>query len=156
MALRSRFEIKNLPLKNFASLSFVGSQQIEPTFGKLIRISSTLGLLKNNPEFATIYLDSFRNTPSNKVRMKACVALMEDLSDLKGLEKTSTQEGAYIVNHLEIRKDQFQQAWIETFTWMKSNNLQYNGRPPFEIYYNSHSEHPEDMLTVELCIPIDS
>lgn len=147
-------EVKSVPKMHFASLLCKGSQNLAPTFNKLIAISETNGWMKNKPTLGTIYYNSFKNTPANEVEMRACIQIKPDYYLTKPLELTSTKNGNYVVARFEINKNEFESAWVTTFNWMKQMSYKMNDLPPFELYYNNSEDHPEKKFVTDFFIPI--
>lgn len=154
--MNAKIEIKELPTMHFAYVTSIGDQQLAGAFNRLIQWATPRGLMtKEDTRLATIYYDSFKVTPPDKVRMSACI-LIDDTVEVGGdIGKTSTEQGKYIIARFEIKPEEFEKSWSSLFIWMNEQGYSKADRPPFEIYYNNFNEHPERLATVDFCIPID-
>lgn len=76
--MKSKIEIKELPQLDLAFITQIGHIGMENTYAKLIEWATPKGLLKNiNLKVVTIYHDSFKITEPEKVRMSACISLVQ-------------------------------------------------------------------------------
>ena len=108
----------------------------------------------DNLKMITIYHESPKFSNPNNLRMSACVVLERPIK-LEGDINTSLLEPTKcIVMRFEIKPDHFQDAWEASFVWMTENGSRKTEAPPFEVYYNNASEHPEGNFIVDFCIPI--
>lgn len=104
----------------------------------------------------SVYHDSFKVTPPDKVRIHACMLLDKKLEKQEGEIFAETIEaGKFIVASGEITFDDFEKSWVSLFLWMKENDYSVRKAFPFEIYHTNFKEHPEGKMIVDFCIPVN-
>ncbi len=103
----------------------------------------------------SVYHDSCKITPLDKVRIHACMLLDEKLQQQEGEVFSETLEaGKYIVGRGEVALDDFEQCWVSLFLWMNEHNYTVRRTFPYEIYHTNFKEHPEGKMIVDFCIPV--
>ncbi|NQX92059.1 MAG: GyrI-like domain-containing protein [Flavobacteriales bacterium] len=152
--LHQKIEIKNVPDQPVATVPCQGVQGLPSGFDTLIDWAGPKGLMGPDTKMATEYVDSFKDTPANEVRMNACLVLTNQCERGEKVYIDQIEGGKNIVGSFEIKPNQFQQAWEEMFQWMKDHNYKKDVRNPFEIYHNNFNEHPEGIAFVDLYVPI--
>ncbi|WP_422092006.1 AraC family transcriptional regulator [Tenacibaculum ovolyticum] len=157
LKMNAKTEVKIMPALKLAYISHQGKMDaIDNVYNKLMRWAHPKGIMtQENLRMLTIYHDSPKITDPEKIRMSACVTLLEDIKtagevNLKTLPKTKC-----IVSRLEIASKDFQEAWESSFVWMSEHGYKKADQDPFEIYYNNPQEHPEGKCVVDICIPVE-
>ncbi|WP_312902042.1 AraC family transcriptional regulator [Chryseobacterium taichungense] len=152
-----KIEIKEFPTMNLAAVMSLGIANVEPSYGILINWAKDRKLFPaENVKMISVYHDSFKVTPADKVRIHACMLLSEKLKQNEGEIFSETIEaGRFIVARGEVTLNDFEQSWVSLFLWMKENNCTLRKAFPFEIYHTNFKEHPEGKMIVDFCIPIN-
>ncbi|RKE78526.1 GyrI-like domain-containing protein [Chryseobacterium sp. AG363] len=151
-----KIEIKEMPEMNLASIMSLGMANVEPSFNILIDWAKKKNLFpRQNLKMISVYHDSCKITPLDKVRIHACMLLDEKLQQQEGEVFSETLEGGkYIVGSGEVTLDDFEQCWVSLFLWMNENNYAMRRTFPYEIYHSNFKEHPEGKMIVDFCIPV--
>jgi AraC family transcriptional regulator len=151
-----KIEVKELPEMNLAAVMSLGMANVEPSFNILIDWASKKALFpKENVKMISVYHDSCKITPLDKVRIHACMLLDEKLAQQEGEVFAETIDaGRFIVGSGEVTLDDFEQCWVSLFLWMNENKYSVRRTLPFEIYHSNFKEHPEGKMIVDFCIPI--
>lgn len=143
-----------MPKMDLAYVSCIGSENLETAYQKLIEWATPKGLMNEQAKLLTIFFNSFKTTPANKVQMSACLILNKPVETKGEIKLTSIEEGKCIVGSFEIGINEFPKSWVGMFKWMNENEYQKADKSPFEIYHNNFKEHPEKKCIVDFCIPI--
>ncbi|WP_165828332.1 AraC family transcriptional regulator [Chryseobacterium phosphatilyticum] len=151
-----KIEVKELPEMNLAAVMSLGIANVEPSFNVLIDWAKMKNLFpRENIKMLSVYHDSFKVTPPDKVRIHACLLLDQKLEDSKGEVFSETIDaGRFIVGNGEVTLNDFEQCWVSLFLWMNEHNYSMRKAFPFEIYHSNFKEHPEGKMIVDFCIPI--
>lgn len=151
-----KIEVKEMPEMNLASVMSLGMASVEPSFNILIDWAKKKQLFpRENLKMISVYHDSCKITPLDKVRIHACMLLDEKLQQQDGEVFPETLEGGkYIVGSGEVTLDDFEQCWVSLFLWMNENNYTMRRIFPYEIYHSNFKEHPEGKMIVDFCIPV--
>ncbi len=152
-----KIEAMNLPEMNLAAVMSLGIANVEPSYTVLIDWAKDKNLFPGeNVKMVSVYHDSFKVTPPDKVRIHACMLLDEKLKKQEGEVFAETIEaGKFIVGSGEVTLNDFEKSWVSLFLWMKENNYSVRKAFPFEIYHTNFKEHPEGKMIVDFCIPIN-
>ncbi|MGG1920361.1 GyrI-like domain-containing protein [Chryseobacterium cucumeris] len=151
-----KIEVKEMPEMNLASVMSLGMGNVEPSFNVLIDWAKKKNLFpRQHLKMISVYHDSCKITPPDKVRIHACMLLDEKLQQQEGEVFSETLEGGkYIVGSGEVTLDDFEQCWVSLFLWMNENNYTMRRTFPYEIYHSNFKEHPEGKMIVDFCIPV--
>lgn len=151
-----KIEVKEMPEMNLASVMSLGIANVESSFNVLIDWAIRKNLFpREKVKMISVYHDSFKVTPADKVRIHACMLLDEKLNETQGEVFSETIEaGKYIVGSGEVTLNDFEQCWVSLFLWMNENNYTTRRTFPYEIYHSNFKEHPEGKMIVDFCIPI--
>lgn len=152
-----KIKVTDLPEMNLASVMSLGIANVESSYSILIEWAKTKKLFPaENVKMISVYHDSFKVTPPDKVRIHACMLLDEPLKKQEGEVFTETlEEGKFIIGSGEVTLNDFEQSWVSLFLWMKENHYTVRKAFPFEIYYSNFKEHPEGKMIVDFCIPVN-
>lgn len=153
--MNAKIEIKEMPKFELAFITQIGHEGLGNAYAKLMKWAAPKGLLKEDSKMATIYHDSFKITDPDKVRMSACLILIEKTEVEGEIGLTTLEKGKCIVGHFEIGIHEFEKSWTGLFIWMNENGYKKADRNPFEIYHNNFNEHPEKICIVDFYIPIE-
>ena len=152
-----KIEVKQMPEMNLAAVMSLGIAQVEPSYNVLIDWAKSKNLFpRENVKMISVYHDSFKVTPPDKVRIHACILLEEKLGEeLQGEVFSETIEaGRFIVGTGKVTLNDFEQCWVSLFLWMNEHHHSMRRTFPFEIYHSNFKEHPEGKMIVDFCIPI--
>lgn len=151
-----KIEVKDLPEMNLAVVMSLGIANVEPSYNVLIEWAKKKQLFpRENVKMISVYHDSFKVTPPDKVRIHACMLLDKKLDGQDGLVFSETIDaGRFIVGSGEFTLDDFEQCWVSLFLWMNEHHYSMKKAFPFEIYHSNFKEHPEGKMIVDFCIPI--
>jgi len=151
-----KIEVKEWPEMNLASVMSLGIVNVEPSFNVLIEWAKKRQLFpRENLKMISVYHDSFKVTPADKVRIHACMLLDKRLEEQNGIVFPETIDaGRFIVGSGEFTLDDFEQCWVSLFLWMNEHHYSMRKAFPFEIYHSNFKEHPEGKMIVDFCIPI--
>ena len=154
--MHPQISIQEFPTYSLAYISHLGEDGLmAETYQKLINWAKSKGFLpRPEAKLLTIYHDSFRDTPPEKVRMSACLMLPGPVEPEAFIGFRSIKAGKFAVGRFDILPDDFGSVWRSMFTWLKESGFQWNGQDPFEIYQSEWPTHPEGKLLVDLCIPV--
>ena len=140
---------------NFACMDFIGMQNSEKTFAKLMSWFGSQGLLRNsNFELATIFYDSLKIIAPNEVRMSASIILDNLIKSDNTVSAVSFPKGDYLIGHFEIGLEEFEQCWTLMFEQMNSGGSKKTDQPVFQLHHNNFKEHPEKKCFVVFYLPI--
>ncbi|WP_415324790.1 AraC family transcriptional regulator [Chryseobacterium sp. MMS23-Vi53] len=152
-----KIKVTDLSEMNLAAVMSLGIANVESSYNILIDWAKSKNLFpRDNVKMISVYHDSFKVTPPDKVRIHACMLLDEKLKKQEGEVFLETIEaGKFIVGSGEVTLNDFEQCWVSLFLWMKENNYSVRKAFPFEIYHTNFKEHPEGKMIVDFCIPIN-
>lgn len=155
-AMNLKIEVKEMPEMNLAAVMSLGIAQVEPSYNLLIDWAKKKHLFPGeNVKMISVYHDSFKVTPADKVRIHACMLLDEKLKEPQGEVFSETIDaGKFIVGSGEVTLQDFEQCWVSLFLWMNEHNYSVRRTFPFEIYHSNFKEHPEGKMMVDFCIPV--
>lgn len=151
-----KIEVKELPEMNLASVMSLGIAHVEPSYNTLIEWAKKRHLFpRDNVKMISVYHDSFKVTPADKVRIHACMLLDERLEEQNGVVFSETIDtGKFIVGNGEFTLDDFEKCWVSLFLWMNEHQYSMRKAFPFEIYHSNFKDHPEGKMMVDFCIPV--
>ncbi|WP_027372126.1 GyrI-like domain-containing protein [Chryseobacterium sp. UNC8MFCol] len=151
-----KIEVKEMPEMNLAAVMSLGITNVEPSFNVLVDWAKKKKLFPGeNIKMLSVYHDSFKVTPADKVRIHACMLLDEKLEGTDGeVFQETVDPGRFIVGSGEVTLSDFEQCWVSLFLWMNEHNHSMRKAFPFEIYHSNFKEHPEGKMIVDFCIPI--
>ncbi|WP_139166089.1 AraC family transcriptional regulator [Chryseobacterium jejuense] len=151
-----KIEVKEMPEMNLAAVMSLGIAGVEPSYNVLIDWAKKKHLFpRENVKMISVYHDSFKVTPPDKVRIHACMLLDGKLEEPTGEIFSETIEaGKFIIGSGEVTLNDFEQCWVSLFLWMNEHNYSTRRTFPFEIYHSNFKEHPEGKMIVDFCIPI--
>ncbi len=147
-------EVKELAKMNLAYMDSIGAENLGGTYARLVKWAAPKGLMDSpDLKMITVFHDSFKITPPDKVRMSACILLDDEILKDDFVSIRAIEGGRFIVAHMEIGANEFPSAWGNLFVWMNENGYKKADQDPFEIYHNDFNQHPEKKCIVDLCIP---
>jgi len=151
-----KIEVKELPEMNLAAVMSLGIANVEPSYDVLVDWAKKKQLFpRENVKMISVYHDSFKVTPPDKVRIHACMLLDKNLEKQEGLVFPETiHAGKFIVGSGEVTLHDFEQCWVSLFLWMNEHHYSIRKAFPFEIYHSNFKEHPEGKMIVDFCIPV--
>lgn len=154
MTMNVTIEVKKMPTKNVAYISYVGPfGQIGNTYGKLMRWAGPKGLLGGKT--ITVYHDDPNITDISKMRQSASIELQQDVKVSSEVNKMTLKEGSYAAGKFEIDFSEFGNAWGNMMIWVEENGYTLDvARDCYEIYHNDFNTHPEKKCIVEICVPV--
>lgn len=152
-----KINVAHLPEMNLAAVMSLGIAHVESSYSILIDWAKREKLFSGeNVKMISVYHDSFKVTPADKVRIHACMLLDKKLDKQEGEVFAETIEaGKFIVGTGEVTLHDFEKSWVSLFLWMKENNYSVRKALPFEIYHTNFKEHPEGKMIVDFCIPVN-
>ncbi|WEK68851.1 MAG: helix-turn-helix domain-containing protein [Candidatus Chryseobacterium colombiense] len=151
-----KIKVTELQEMNLAAVMSLGIANVESSYNILIDWAKAKKIFpKENVKMLSVYHDSFKVTPPDKVRIHACMLLEEALKKQEGeVFQETIEAGKFIIGSGEVTLNDFEQCWVSLFLWMKENNFTVRKTFPFEIYHSNFKEHPEGKMLVDFCIPI--
>ncbi len=152
-----KIKVTELPEMHLAAVMSLGIAHVEPSFNLLIDWAQAKKLFpQENVKMLSVYHDSFKVTPPDKVRIHTCMLLNEPLQRQEGEVFSETIEtGKFIVGSGEVTLADFEKCWVSLFLWMNENSYSMRKAFPFEMYHTNFKEHPEGKMIVDFCIPIN-
>nr|WP_315033397.1 AraC family transcriptional regulator [uncultured Chryseobacterium sp.] len=152
-----KIDVTEMPEMNLAAVMSLGIANVEPSFNVLIDWAKKKNLFpRENVKMLSVYHDSFKVTPPDKVRIHACMLLDKKWEGPEGEVFSETIEaGKFIIGSGEVTLDNFEQCWISLFLWMNEHHYSIRKTFPFEIYHSNFKEHPEGKMMVDFCIPVN-
>ncbi len=153
--MNSSIEVKEVAAINLAYLSHIGYANQAQTFDKLVNWASAKGIL-NSPDFKmlTIFHDSPKVTPLDKVRLSICVVLTKPVEAEGEVNLTTIEKGKFLIGHYELLDAEFAPTWRDLFAWMNEHGYKKADRPTFELFHNDFRSHPEKKFIVDFYIPV--
>lgn len=151
-----RIEVKEMAEMNLAAVMSLGVAHVEPSYNLLVDWARKKRLFpREDVKMISVYHDSFKVTPPDKVRIHACMLLDEKLDHQEGeIFSETIDAGRFIVGSGEVTLRDFEQCWVSLFLWMNEHGYSMRRTFPFEIYHSNFKEHPEGKMMVDFCIPI--
>ncbi|MDN4029545.1 MULTISPECIES: AraC family transcriptional regulator [Chryseobacterium] len=152
-----KIKVTELPEMNLAAIMSLGIANVESSYNTLIDWATEKKLFpRENLKMISVYHDSFKVTPPDKVQIHACMLLEKKLQQQENQIFPETLEaGKFIVGSGEVTLNDFEQCWVSLFLWMNENHYSVRKAFPFEIYHTNYKEHPEGKMLVDFCIPIN-
>jgi AraC family transcriptional regulator len=152
-----KIKVTELPEMHLAAVMSLGVAYVESSYAILIDWAMEKHLFpREDVKMISVYHDSFKVTPPDKVRIHACMLLDKKLEKQESEIFAETIEaGKFIVGSGEVTLDDFEKSWVALFLWMKENGYSVRKAFPFEIYNTNFKEHPEGKMRVDFCIPIN-
>lgn len=145
------------PKTYLACIQSIGVKDLGKSFDKLLTWAKKRNITPNDEvKMLTVYQDSFRDTPPNKVRMLAAMTTKFPKDNTEEeVFPYFISEGTYIKGSGEIEVSHLQEAWQKMFLWMKENGHQkLENENPFEVYHSDFRTHPEGKAVIDFYIPI--
>ena len=132
----------------------VGAENLSAALTRVVQLAMEKGAMEDSKtKILTIFHDSFRDTPANKVRMSACITKSKVL-EAPFLDAITVNAATCIKGDFEIGIHEFSSSWASLYGWMNANGFRPTGQDPFEIYHNDYQSHPEKKCIVSMYIPI--
>jgi len=132
----------------------VGAENLSAALTRVVHLAMEKGAMEDSKtKILTIFHDSFRDTPANKVRMSACVTKSSALEDSL-LDNIIIEACTCIIGDFKIDLHEFPNSWASLYAWMNTNGYKPTNQDPFEIYHNDYQTHPEKKCIVSMYIPI--
>ncbi len=152
-----KIKVTELPEMNLAAVMSLGIANVESSYNTLIDWATEKKLFPGeNIKMISVYHDSFKVTPPDKVKIHACMLLEEKLQQQENqIFPEILEAGKFIVGSGEVTLNDFEQCWVSLFLWMNENHYSVRKAFPFEIYHTNYKEHPEGKMLVDFCIPIN-
>ena len=153
--MNTAITIKKVPELHFATLTVIGSQNLQTAFPILMGWAKPKGLLADpNFKMGIVFYDSFKVTAPEKVRMKVCLLTVKTIESEGEVEALTFEPQKCIVANFEIGTDEFEKSWTSLFIWMNENGYSKADKQPFEIYHNDFNLHPKNKCLVDMYIPV--
>ena len=132
----------------------VGAENLSAALTRVVHLAMEKGAMEDSKtKILTIFHDSFRDTPANKVRMSACITKSKVL-EAPFLDAITVNAATCIKGDFEIGIHEFSSSWASLYGWMNANGFRPTGQDPFEIYHNDYQSHPEKKCLVSMYIPV--
>lgn len=153
-------EIKDLPQMNVAYVRNVGNYVNNPElfkrlFEKLYGWAGSKNLINADSTSLCVYYDDPQKTDPEKLKLDVCITIPEGTEVEGEIEKQVLPAGKFVVARMELKSEEFMNAWMQLYSeWIPQNQQQPDERPCYEIYRNNAEEHPEKIHVVDLCAPI--
>ncbi|MCQ4140255.1 GyrI-like domain-containing protein [Chryseobacterium sp. EO14] len=151
-SMNLKIKITELPEMNLAAVMSLGIANVESSYNTLIDWATEKKLFpRENLKMISVYHDSFKVTPPDKVQIHACMLLEEKLQQQENQIFPETLEaGKFIVGSGEVTLNDFEQCWVSLFLWMNENHYSVRKAFPFEIYHTNYKEHPEGKMRIPI------
>ncbi|MBN2038791.1 MAG: AraC family transcriptional regulator [Spirochaetes bacterium] len=154
-------EVKDLPDMHVAYVRYIGPYKgdadlFSKLFTKIFNWAFTRDLIDyKNTKVIALYNDDPDITDENKLRVEACITFPENTAVDRDIGKLTIHGGKYAVAHFKIDKDGFESAWDALYgEWLPGSGYQPDDKPTFELFPNVLTEHSEDKIIVDICLPI--
>jgi AraC family transcriptional regulator len=152
-----QIEIEQLAPIRVAAVRHVGPyNQIGKAFERLGALAGPSGLVQppNGPMLG-IYHDDPRQTPAEKLRSDAGIAVQEGTPIPDGLEEQRIPGGRYArVTHVGPYEG-LSEAWPQFGISLGAGGYRMRAGPGFEIYRNDMSTTPKAELRTDLYMPVE-
>jgi AraC family transcriptional regulator len=153
--------VEEIPEMDVAYVRHIGPYKgdaalFEGLFNRLMSWAGPRGLMRPpETQILIVYHDDPGITDEAKLRTSVCITVPEDTEVSGEVGKMKVPSGRYARARFELADDQYEQAWTAVYgQWLPGSGYQPDDRPPFELYLNNPSEHPEGKAIVEICIPV--
>lgn len=158
-AIRVKFsvEVRQMPEMHVAYIRHIGPyNQIGGAFEKLMKWAGPRGLIDvSNTTKLAVYHDSPDITEEAKLSSAACITVPAEIRAEGKVGTMTIPGGEFAVAHVEIREDQFGEAWDKLMgEWLPGSGYQPDDRMCYEIYLNHPQLHPEGRFVVDICEPV--
>jgi AraC family transcriptional regulator len=157
----NKVEIKQLPEKNVAVVTFVGNymgnaEVFKGLFDKLIGWAAPQGLMGPEASFIASYQDDPKTIPPDELVLDLCMTISEGTECEGDVVNKTLAGGEYAVMQAELAgPEEYGPAWGEVVKWMEENNYVVDmSRPSYEIYLNNPEDHPEKHHILEICMSV--
>lgn len=155
MMENTKIVVKQMPEMHLASALSIGVHNVEKAYEKVINWGISKKLFPSeNVKMISVYHDSAKVTPLDKIRINACMLVDQPIQREDAIFPETLAAGKYIVGSYFITLNEFEQAWNGLFLWMNEKGYQFRKSYPYEIYHTNYKEHPEGKMSVDFCIPI--
>lgn len=153
--MKTTIEVKEMPDFKVVYCRHTGHfHEIGNVYEKLFNWAGPRGLLKfPKTQTMTVYHDNPEVTEIEKVRQSACITVDEDIKTEGEIGKMTVRGGKYAVGRFEIDVMEFEKAWESMCLWFADSGRQPDDGFPYELYYNDHTQHPEQKFILDICIP---
>lgn len=149
-------EIKNLdPIKTIA-LEHVGAYSgAGAAFEKLCIWAEANNLWANEPKMAGVYHDDPSNTPTEKLRSKACIEDLSGVTPSEEMQHYTISGGKYFVMQVELTMPECWEAWQKAYATFNEKGCEYDLRDHYDIYLacTGDMNDPNAPWIVNMCIP---
>ena len=149
--------VTTLPPMTLAAMPHKGSYlEIGPTFGVLMGLAGSKGLLGPDTRMLGIYYDDPSTTPAEELRSEACVVVPEGTQlDQDGVRIIQMPGGRHAVARHVGPYEELMTAYHRLFTaWLPDSGEEAADRPCFEIYLNTPQDTPPAELITDVHLPL--
>ncbi len=130
-------------------------ENLTQAFEKLIQWAYSRNLMNGKHQIMTIYHDSVKITPPEKLKASACISLNSSKVDTSDINIRTITAGKYLEANFELGLDEFSKAWEGLFVWIFNKGYKVNSDlDAFDIYHNDFNTHPEKKCNITMFIPI--
>ncbi|HNR87836.1 MAG TPA: AraC family transcriptional regulator [Spirochaetota bacterium] len=153
-------EVKELPETTVAYVRNVGpfkgnSALFGSLIGKLCAWAGPRGHLGPDTRIMAVYHDNPDITKEQKLRLSVCLPVSPNASVDGEIGMMTIAGGRYAVARFELAENEYEAAWNAVYgEWLPSSGYQPDDRPPFEIYHNDPTTHPQGLCVVDICVPV--
>lgn len=152
-----KVEVKDIPAMHVAYVRHTGNySKVGEAFGRLMQWAGPRGLLgKPDTKVLAVYHDDPGVTEEARLRTSVCVTIPDGMKTGGEVSNLDVEGGKYACGHFEITDKEFQGAWDAMMgKWHPESGYVCDDKPPFELYHNDHTTHPENKHIVDICIPV--
>lgn len=144
------------PIKTVALLHVGDYSGVFGAFERLGAWAGANNLWEKGPRMAGIYHDDPTNTPVEQLRSHACLEDLSPVTLLEGMEHYTISGGKYFVATMELKMDEFGEAWQRIYVEVAKQGYECDQRDHYELYINCvDSAQGEDAPWVaKICIPV--
>lgn len=150
-------EIENLSPMDTIAIPHTGAYSgIAAAFEKLGVWAGQHNLWAKGPKMAGVYCDDPSTTPEAQLRSLAC---LEDLGGAEpgaGMQRYTIGGGKYFVTTVEVRMDEYGEAWQKAEAALNDKGYGRDGRDYFELYVScvDHTQGADAPWIVKICLPV--
>lgn len=128
----------------------------EKLFMKLMTWGESRGLVDYaKTRFISLYHDDPSTTDEGRLRLTVGMSI-PDGQEVEGeIGKMVVEGGRYAVGNFEVATHEYPLAWKAMYTdWLPESGYMPADMPPFELYLNDPSRHPEHKHIFEIWMPV--
>lgn len=158
-ALRAHIEVRNLPEHHVVYLRHTGPygqpSVVRELVHKLQRWATARELMTPETQLICVAHDSPVVTDQTKLRLSVCLTTPSGTRGDGDIGTMRIPGGKFAVARFEIEPHQVAQAWNAVVGgWLPESGYQPDDRPCYEVVRKAPTDHPQGLITLDICVPV--